>query len=275
MQLESQPFFGGFSPSAIPSQEEAFLLLEDWDYKNDGVIEILLSGSVGSSKSIFIAWYIIWHCATNRGARVAICRRALPSLRATLYNEVIELLEGDPQFTESQDWKRNSTTLGIKFPKWGSEIISVSWADRKIEKVRSLKLSGVAIEEMTENDDRDKETIITNLFPRLGRIIGIDKSFAIGATNPADPEHWMYEYFIEGCKKFKNRHVIYSLTKDNPFLPKTYYATQKARYTKLEALRYLEGQWISIKGENLYHTYDPAYNYRKYKYTINQRYLGF
>ena len=267
----SKPYFGGFSPEPIASQREAFDLLETWDYENDGVVEILLSGSVGSSKSIFVAWYIIWHCLTNRGARVAICRRALPSLRTTLYNELLELLVDDPQLKEGRDWKANATTLGIKFPKWGSEIISVSWADRKTEKVRSLKLSGVAIEEMSENDEKDKEIIISNLFPRLGRVVNVPKSFAIGMTNPADPEHWMYEYYIEGCEKFHNRHVIYSLTKDNPFLPKTYYATQKARYTKLEALRYLEGQWISIKGENLYSSYDMAYNYRKYKYVLDQR----
>jgi hypothetical protein len=268
----SKPYFGGFSPEPIASQLEAFQLLENWDYKNDGVIELLLSGSVGSSKSILMAFYHILHCLRYRGARAGIGRLALPALKKTIFSECIELLVNDPQLREGRDWKANATTGTIKFPRWGSEIISISWADRRVEKVRSLKLSALAIEEFTENDDRYKELIIANLFPRVERILTVPQNYIIGATNPADDEHWLYEYFIEGSQKHKNRKVVYSLTKDNIFLPKTYEKRLRATYTPREAMRYLEGQWISLRGENLYSQYDPAYNQRKWKYKPNPKY---
>ena len=268
----SKPYFSGFNPVVMKSQLKAFGILENWGYVNKGVCELLLSGSVGSSKSMFMAYYVILHCFTYSGARAAICRRSLPAIRKTIYLECIQMLEGDPQLVEGRDWRRNETSCGIKF-KNGSEIISVSWSDGRAEKVRSLKLSMVAIEEITESESKkDKDIIVANLLPRLERIAHVPQNIFLCATNPSDENSWLYTYFIEGCEKYENRHVVYSLTKDNPFLPATYIPRLMQQYTKLEVMRFLEGQWISLKGEGIYSSYDPAYNYRKYSYEINPRY---
>jgi hypothetical protein len=269
-KIPSKPYFSGFNPKVIRGQMQAFGILENFDYKNQGVCELMLSGALGSSKSMFMSFYVILHCLTYPGARAAICRRAMPALRKTIYLECIQMLEGDTQLKEGVHWTRNQTTCGIKFRN-GSEIIAVSWSDSRPEKVRSLKLSLVAIEEITESES-DKEIIVSNLLPRLERIAHVPQNIFICATNPSSEESWLYDYFIKGSEKYDNRFVVYSKTRDNPFLPKTYIPRLLKQYTKLEAMRFLEGLWISLKGEGIYSSYDPAYNFRNYEYEIDRRY---
>ena len=77
------PEIDDFKP--LPKQWE---IIRDIRTKFDyslGTHEILLSGSVGSSKSLALAHIAITHCIMNPGAKVGIGRRTLPSLKDTLF----------------------------------------------------------------------------------------------------------------------------------------------------------------------------------------------
>ena len=262
--MKSKPNFSGFVPFGY--QSDCLSLLYNHDYSLY-TPEILLSGSVGSAKSILCAHWAISHCLRFRGARIAISRMSLPDLKKTIYNEIIEHFEDS--LKETIHYTKRDNTADIKFLN-GSEIIAVSFGDRKYGKVKSLKLSGVILEEATEFEDEFYEDGggFKLLKGRLRRIHNVPENFLLCATNPGEPDHALYDYFIDGEKKFDSRYVFYSVTTDNPYLDPVYIEQLRQDYSPLEAERYLRGKWISLKGKGLYAAYDPDVNYKETDYEI-------
>lgn len=261
----SGPTLTKFNPYVIPMQGEVIDLLRgEWDYKK-GTPEVLLSGSYGSSKSILLAHLIITHCLQWRYARVCIARRALPDLKKTLFQEILDHLGED--LIEGKDYKANTSTASIKF-KNGSEIIAMTWADKRYKKGRSLRLSMLVIEELTENDEQDFEAFKT-LKARLRRLPAVKENILICATNPDDPDTIWYKYFIES-QPHPTRFVFYSRTEDNPFLDDVYIDQLKKDLDPISVRRYLQGEWVSVKGKGIYHCYDKDLHFKeKEKYNFN------
>lgn len=261
MIASSTPTIAQFDPSIIPYQLE---LIKDIRTKYDyslGTHHVLLSGSIGSAKSTVMAHIIVTHCLLNVGARFLIGRLSMPALRATLFNKILEHIGDD--LKEGEDYWVNQTTATIKFRN-GSEIISRSWSDKKYFKMRSLELSGAAIEEIIENETED---FYNEIKMRIGRLPHIKENLIISATNPGDPSSWQYKTFIE--KNSPTTHVYYSLTEQNPFLPESYIENLKLNLDPKLARRMLFGEWVSITKEVVYHAYDTTKQYLKdTEYTI-------
>lgn len=256
-QALSRPYFSGFNPYVIPYQGELFnLVRRDWDYSK-GNLEILLSGSYGSAKSIAMAHLAITHCLTFARSRVCLARRSMPDLKDTIFKEIVEHLEEDPEMQEGVDYWVTANRAFIRFAN-GSEIISRSWADKKYKKGRSLKISMLIFEELTENNQDDMEAFKT-LRARLRRLPHVPENVLIAATNPDEPDHWVYKYFMVDLAPHK--FVFYSVTEDNPFLDPIYIEQEKKNLSKLEADRFLRGKWITITGKGIYHAYDPEFNF--------------
>lgn len=264
------PSFFDFSPIHIKSQARAVWVVEhDTDY-TAGVLELLLSGSVGSAKSIVAAHLAVKHCLKFSRARVMLGRRTLPDVKSTIFTKIIEHLE-DPggRLVEGKDYWANWSSGKIQFRN-GSEIISRSWADKRFKKFRSLELSAAIFEEITENDDQMSQAYHETK-NRVGRLTHIPEKWIISLTNPDSPRHWVYKYFI--LNQSKLRRVIYSLTKDNPFLPSWYIDQLRADMDPKVARRMLNGEWIEIDEERLYHAYDSERQYLKTKkYVVNRMY---
>lgn len=262
----SKPYLSGFNPYVIPYQGYLVdLVRSEWDYSK-GNLEILLSGSFGSAKSIAMAHLAVTHCLLYPRARVCIARRALPDLKDTIFKEILEHMEGydeenseGPQLVDGVHYTVNQSRAYIRFSN-GSEIISRSWADKKYKKGRSLKLSMLIIEELTENDSQDQEAFKT-LKARIRRLPHVPENLMICATNPDEPDHWVYKYWMDSndpCRK-----VFYSVTEDNPFLDPVYIEQLKRGYSPQEADRFLRGMWLSITGEGVYYNYDTARNFKR------------
>lgn len=224
--------------------------------------EILLSGSVGSAKSILLAHIAIIHCIQFPGACVAIGRRSLPDLKKTLFREILEHLEESMIEGEHYDVRHNSGEIDFAN---GSRILSVTWGDKRYGKFRSLKLSMILIEELTENDD-EFEPGFKILKARLRRIPTVTQNLLICATNPDEPDCFWYKYFIEGAEQYPSRLVYYSITTDNFHLDPVYITQLLQDYSVLEAERYLRGRWITISGLGIYHAYAEEVNLRKSAY---------
>lgn len=258
--MNSTPSLSTFDPTVIPYQYEVIKgIREEFDYSL-GVHEVMLSGAIGSSKSTLMAHIILTHCLLFEGARVLIGRLSMPALRATLFNKILEHISSD--LVEGEDFSVNLTTASIKF-KNGSEVISRSWSDKKYFKVRSLELSGAAIEESGENDN---DEFYKEIKMRVGRLGHVKENFIINATNPGEPSSWLYKYFIEpnsGGEKHPTKHVYRSVTLDNPFLPVQYLEQLKRDLDPLQARRFLYGEWISLRQDVIYHAYDSSEQYSK------------
>jgi len=255
--IGSTPTLAEFVP--LPMQMRIIRDIQTFDYSL-GTHEVLLSGSVGSAKSILLAHLNIRHCLENSHAGVMMGRRALPDLKDTLYKKTIEHLGSVPEsIFDYQD-----SIARIEF-KNGSNIISRSWADKHYSKLRSLELSQACFEELTENGDDDAIAYLETTF-RVGRLPHIKKPLIISATNPDSPSHWVYKRFIEpnsGGQKHPTRHVYYSRTEDNPYLPPSYIEQLKRDLDPKMARRMLYGEWIEIRDEVVYYAYKSERQYRK------------
>ena len=271
-QLKSTPSFGEFEPWHIPFQDQ---LIDDIECNLDfslGTHEFLLSGSVGSAKSLVLAHLLVKHCIQFPGAKALIGRRALPDLRDTLYQKIMEHLQDD-QLQDGVHYRGYDTTCSIVFPPWQSEIIPRTWSDKKFKKFRSLELSMAVIDELTETPDEDKD-FYTELRMRLGRQPHIKRNLILTATNPDSPQHWAYDYFIKpnsGGAKHATKHVYYSKTKDNPFLPRWYTEQLESEYDPRLARRMLYGEWLEIAQEVIYYAYNPEANFRNHDYIIDEK----
>jgi PBSX family phage terminase large subunit len=265
-QTSSTPSLSEFDPRDVPYQYD---VLDDvrnnYDYSK-GCHEVLLSGSVGSAKSLLMAHIIVTHCLENSGARFCLGRKAMPDLKATIFQKILEHIEGD--LVEGEDYQVNHTSATIYFAN-GSEIISRSWSDKKYKKLRSLELSGACIEELTENNDEDKNAY-DELKMRVGRLPHIKETLMISATNPDAPSHWAYKYFI--VSESDTRHVYYSVTTDNKFLPPQYISQLMKDLDPKMAQRMIYGKWIEIVQEVVYYNYNRDIHYRDSEYTINPDY---
>lgn len=203
MDIVSRPYFTGFSPDAIPYQRAVCDLIRDFDYSRK-TLEILLSGSYGSAKSILMAHLAIRHCLEHKRARVCVARKTWPDLKRTLWQEILDHMVED--FIEDKHYTHNKADHLIRFRN-GSEIISATWADKKYMKFRSLKLSMLLVEEIVENNDEDEEAF-KQLKARLKRIPHIKENILIAATNPDAPSHWVYKYFINPIKGTENERLF-------------------------------------------------------------------
>jgi hypothetical protein len=253
-----------FNPKDIPYQIKVVnLIRRDWDYSK-GNPEILLSGSYGSAKSILMAHLAVTHCLFNPKARVLLARKALPDLKDTIFKEIIEHIEED--LVEGDDYRVNNQAAKIIF-KNGSEIISRSWSDKKYNKGRSLKISFLVFEELTENNEEDKQAFMT-MKARLRRLTHVKENVLIAATNPDDPTHWVYKYFFDKSKD--TRFVFKSVTTDNPFLDPIYIQQLKDDLDPLSAKRYIYGEWVSLYKDRVYYNYDPDRNFINKDYVVNK-----
>lgn len=259
--MSSVPSLTEFNPKLIPYQYDVIDDVRNKYNYNLGVHELLLSGSVGSAKSLLMAHLGVTHCLFNSGAVCLVGRKALPQLKDTLIQMILDHLSVDVKY------KYNSSRGHIEFSN-GSKIIAFSWADKAYKKVRSYALSAALIEELTENSNME---FYKEIKMRVGRIPHIKENFICSATNPDDPSHEAHKYFIEKADELETRHVYYSLTEQNPFLPKTYIENLKETLSPKEADRMLRGKWVAIHTDMVFYNYDKQRNYKNEPYKWNKR----
>ena len=95
--------------SDIPWQEHAFNEIYSWDYNNKGTLEVLLSGSVGSAKSVFLSYIILRMAVENPGMQIGIGRKSLKDLKETLFATILEM--GDQLYDRGS---YNKTTMSLE-----------------------------------------------------------------------------------------------------------------------------------------------------------------
>lgn len=282
--LSSVPGFGEFTPEPIAWQDEALdQIMTQYNYRT-GVHECLFSGSYGSAKTMLLAHIAVFICLKYNNALGLIARRTLPDLRKTLFKKIVDHLKNDPQLKEGVHYVISEIGCNIKFPITGSEIIARTWHDKNHTKNRSLDLTFALFEEAIEMDSDDFE-YYKETRDRVGRTAHIPFALCVLATNPGDPEHWIYEYFkldldedpenrdmADVGERPETRHVFYSLTEENKFLPDWYLPNLIANHDPEEVERLVRGRWKTIRRTVIYHQYQKPLNFRNEAYTIDEMY---
>lgn len=252
----STPTLAEFNPRTIPFQLQVIKDIRTRFNYSNGPQQILLSGAVGSAKSLLMAHLIITHCLLYPGANVGIGRKTKPALRTTLIDKMLQHLR------DNQSLFTYNRTTGAFFFVNGSRIHAYSWGDNDYMKVRSEEFSMFAVEELVENDDSG---FYIEILMRLGRLTHIKECFLISCTNPDEPDHWVYTDIIDKAKTNPNIHIYYSKTKDNIFLPDSYIKSLEENLDPKMSLRMLYGKWIAIRGDKIYYNYDAEINFIKNK----------
>lgn len=263
---EKELSFSNFDPHEIAWQYEAIKKFNHANY-DSGVQEFLMSGAVGSAKTTLASHLAIKHCLKYPNAKLLIGRQTLPDLKETIFESICSQLLNDENLKEGVHYKIVTTRAHIYF-KNGSKMISGYWRDKRYKKFRSLDLTGAIIEELTENNDQESEAY-REIKKRIGRRKSIREKFIISLTNPDSPKHWAYKYFIS--QPSVDRHVIYSKTEDNKFLPESYIEQLKRDLDPKMARRMLYGEWVEVDSEGIYYQYKSDIHYIRKDYEIDMR----
>lgn len=274
----STPSFSEFNPRLVKYQYDLISDIEqNFDYSL-GVHECLLSGSLGSGKSLPAAHLAVSHCLRYPKSRILLGRKAMPDLRDTIFTKILEHLEGTKlkdgsEFQKGKHYDYSEHNCKIHFQN-GSEIISRSWADKRYKKLGSLEISAAVIEELTEND-ADDEIAIRYVRTRVGRLPHVPVSWIVYCTNPDSPSHFAYKYFDIGKRQLgltadlpPTRHVYFSKTSDNPFLPSWYIDQLQDDLDPKLARRLIHAEWLELTTEVIYYQFSDD-NVKNGTYTID------
>ena len=257
--------------SSVPAYHEFKPL--DWQYRviydveksydySVGPQMVLLSGTVGSAKSVLGAWLGCHHAVTNPNTNIVLGRLTLPDLKKTLFSDVLEMLSGS--FQEGRDFVANRTTGHISLAN-GTNFIPTTWVDKRYKsKFRSLRISMMLLEEAVESDS-NYWGFFDEALSRLGRVPHVKKNLFVAMTNPDEPSHPVYKFWQDKCThrykgywtNKKDRHVYYSSIADNPYLPEFYEGSLRDKYDEQMAQRMLDGKWLYIGKDRCYYAYRP------------------
>tara|TARA_R110000744_G_scaffold16811_1_gene46034 strand:- start:1476 stop:2636 length:1161 start_codon:yes stop_codon:yes gene_type:complete len=156
-------------------------------------------GGTRSGKTYSILKVLVDYCFENKdsGSYITICRRTLPSLKASAMRDMIEILEKEGYYNV-EDHNKSDQTYNL----FGNTLEFIS-LDQP-QKVRGRKRNILFINEANEIDFESW----TQLSLRTTDKIIID-------YNPSDEFHWIYEKVMtrDDAEFFKSTYM------DNPFLP--------------------------------------------------------
>lgn len=202
--------------------------------------EVILSGAYGSGKSYALCNKITFLLTRYPGNRGFLCRKTLQSLKGSTLKT---LLTGDgdlppalpPEFIEFH----NRTDRLIKL-KNGSELY---YGNMDIEFIKSMNFGFAAVDELTELTEEEWNALSGRL-----RLSGIPTTQLIAATNPAGPQHWVYNRAVTNPPRDKfgksTVEFIQSSTLDNIYLPQAYIDNLKRTLFGFYYERYVLGKWV-------------------------------
>lgn len=166
--------------------------------ENKEIRFVINQGSTRSSKTYSLCQLMIVYCLNNPNKLVSIVRKSFPSLRATVYRDMIDILTELKIYSEKF---HNKTENIYTFPN-GSRMEFFSLDDS--QKVRGRKRDILWCNESNELSFEE----FNQLNFRTGEKLFFD-------FNPSDTEHWLYDLIDK-----ENGLLIHSTYKDNTFLSK-------------------------------------------------------
>jgi phage terminase large subunit len=184
---------------------------------------IVEQGGTRSGKTYnILLWIILEYTPRNKNKTITICRKAFPSLRASVMRDFLDILRKLNIYQELNHNKSNS-----EYKLFGNliEFISLDMP----QKVRGRKRNLLFINEANELNWEDWQQLIF----RTDEKIIID-------YNPSDEYHWIYDKVIprDDCDFYRTTYL------DNPFL-------EQSIKTEIERLKETDEQYWQIYGLGL------------------------
>jgi phage terminase large subunit-like protein len=206
--------------------------------------EVLYSGAFGAGKSRILCEKAYHLGLRYPGVPIGIFRKVRASLAATtartFFRDVVPA-GAIVRKNVTEGWYELAN--GARFWLLGLDADPTTGVPSK---VGSLDLAFAFVDEAVELDEADWMML-------AGRLRWPDTPYTqlAGATNPADPKHWLIQRFREDRD---DRVLLQAATTDNRFLPENY-IERIAGFTGIYRERYVRGEWIALSGG----LFDPAW----------------
>lgn len=203
---------------------------------------IVLIGGAGSSKSHSMVQFIIYKLTQESNKVWLITRKTTPSLRVTMYKQLIDLLK---EYQIKHTLNKTEMTLHVH-----GNIVYFKGMDDP-EKVKSLNVNYVVMEEATEFNHDDFMQLNLRLRNPNDKV---NQIFLL--LNPIDQNHWIKRELVD---KGEDMLIHRSNYKNNPFLDSAYIA-QLTELQKIDANYYriyTLGEW-GILANQIYSNWDTC-----------------
>lgn len=204
---------------------------------------VLYGGSVGSGKSYFLRWALIyWLCKfyndyDAKGVRVGLFCEDYPALND---RHLSKIKTEYPTWLGKYNEQRHEFTLA---PEYGSGVIAFRNLDDP-GKYLSVEFAAIAVDEVNRNPRSTFDMLRTRL-----RWAGIADTKFIAACNPVG-EAWVKQIWVKRLfppeeKETQEFFFVNALPADNPHLAAEYFEGLKS-LPDAERKAYLEGNWDSF-----------------------------
>ena len=202
----------------------------------------VLMGGAGSGKSTSVAQKLLLRITTEAGHRILVCRKVKATLRASVYQLLLDLIY---QYNLQNEFRIGKTNLMLTHLPTGNQILFAGLDDP--EKLKSITgITSVWCEEATELDERD----FNQLELRVRGETGNYKQFIV-TFNPTDECHWLKKRFFD--QPDPQVFTLRTTYRNNHFLDKDYIKHLTERIKNNENLYkvYALGQWgrATVGGE--------------------------
>lgn len=211
----------------------------------------VIYGGSGSGKSVACAQKLVLRCINETGTKdepsfrhnFAVIRKFKTTVKDSVYAEIKIAIDS---FGLSRYVKCNDSYHEFKFMN-GARIFCCGLDDQ--EKIKSIRLTGIWMEEATEFEERDFDQLTLRLRGKMPYYKQIILSF-----NPIDESHWIK------AKLFDNRidkftYTLFSNYKDNHHLDEQYkeMLEEQFRYNKNMYRIYVLGEWGRVETGSEYY----------------------
>lgn len=167
------------------------------DTHNASTRFVIHMGGTRSGKTYAIMQWLIVYCLEHTGKVVTVVRKTLPSAKATVVRDFMEIMQ---ELDLWEDERMNKTELTYTLNDNLIEFISVD----QPQKIRGRKRDILFCNEANELMEEDFRQLVIRTYKKI-----------ILDLNPSDAFSWVYELFET---RYRECTVIHSTWRDNPFL---------------------------------------------------------
>lgn len=223
-----------------PKQYEALLILRE----NKEITEFVYGGGAGGGKSRLGCMYVIDVCINYMGARVAIARKELVTLKKTTLLTLFDQMSLDG-LKDGRDYVYNQQNNTVTFPQTGSVIYLLELdhypSDPNYDRLGSYELTTSFIDEAQQIEQKGKDVLRSRIRYKLREFGLVPKQLL--TCNPS--KNYLYSEFYLPWKRGTlpyDKMFMQSLATDNPFIDPTY-VDNLSRQPKEIKERLLFGNW--------------------------------
>ena len=203
-------------------QIQTNVVFEELEKISEAKIRVFQGGSRSGKTFNILLWIIFSYCYKHKNKTISICRKTLPSLKASVLRDFLEILRHNELYSElyhnktSNEYWLNGNLI---------EFFSLDMGSRVRGRKRDLLF-------VNEANEIDYESWSQLLFRTDGGII-ID-------YNPHDQFHWIYDKVLE--RQDCDLHI--STYRDNPFI-------SEVLKKEIERLQYTDPEYWRVYGLGL------------------------